>query len=682
MKKNNEKKYRKFFLRHSIVIFVFCLSLSFFITKSTAIATTFRGHSAPKLVNYFLRWDLSESEALELSKWDIVVLDMEIQHRAPHLLKKMRQWNPDIVLLVYITPQEIKVDAINSYSIMRRRLASGIADAWYLKNTNGMRLSWWEGTYLLNMTNKAPIINGNTPQTFIADFVTKELLYSGYWDGVFYDNSWDNITHFAGTNIDLNNDGVADGNLDTAWLVGMKTLYEQTRFRVGDNILLVGNNDNGAYLKELNGKLLENFSLEKWSALMNIARILASEHKNPRVSLINSNTKNTGYQNYKNMRFGLTSALLENMYFSYDYGDSDHGQIWWYDEYDINLGLPITKAQSKQGFLTYQQDIWHREFEHGIALVNSTDKKKIVDLGREYEHIAGTQDPVVNDGSIVSELSIAGADGRILLKTFETLQDVLFENGDFVRFLRPDGSRARNGFFVFDDDRKGGDQVARIDLNGDGLLELFVVSKNKIMAWRNDGQPFINPLYPYTANYDGKLRVLIGDINNDNRMEIYVAPEAGYPAPIKVYTRYGYPLRDDWFPFGESYKGGYTLALGSFEHSATKNIILGSGVGIEPRVGIYTWDYKFLNTWLAFEKTFKGGVNVASGDLDGDGIDEIVVGAGSGKPPIIRTFYKDGSKFYDEFQAYSSISKPGIVVRTQDVDFDGKDDILGFSSGF
>lgn len=667
--------------RTFIKAFFLCVLLfasTFFPSTANAVLDS---HISPKLVNYYLNWELTDAQATELAQWDVVVLDMEIQYRAPQLLAKMRELNPDIILLVYITPQEIRQDAANSYSVMRRRLAAGISDDWYLKDASGKRLSWWPGTYLLNITNSAPLKNGQRLNDYMANFVTNELLSSGYWDGVFYDNSWDNITYFAGSNIDLAGNGVSDTNLDAAWREGMKTLYNKTRTLAGNNILLIGNNDNGSYLEELNGKLLENFSQANWSKLMTTARQLAQLHRKPQLPLINANTHNTGVQNYQDMRFGLTSSLLENLYFSYDYGDQNHGQTWRYDEYNVDLGKPLADAQPENGSGYYEPDVWRREYEHGVAVVNSLGTTQQVDLGGEYEHILGTQDPVANDGSIVSDITLSGADGRVLLKTFQTLQDVLFTNGDFVRFLRPDGSRVRNGFFVFEEGRDGGEQVAHIDLNGDGHKELFVVDGNKIIAWRYDGQPYINPLYPYTANYTGKLRVMIGDINNDDRMEVYVAPEAGYPAPIKVYTRYGFPLRNDWYPFGTAYSGGYSLALAGSSVD-TKHIILGSGSGVEPRVGIYTWDYQFLNSWLAFEKSFKGGVSVAAGDVNGDGVDEVVVGAGPGKPPVIRTFDESGTQLYDEFEAYSSFSKPGITVQTQDVDFDGKDDILGFSSEF
>ena len=103
-----------------------------------------------------------------------------------------------------------------------------------------------------------------------------------------------------------------------------------------------------------------------------------------------------------------------------------------------------------------------------MAVVNSTNKKQTVELGGEYEKIHGTQDPEINDGSIITETAVDGYDGLLLLKTFVTLNDVLFTNGDFARFFRANGERARNGFFIFEEGYDGGDQIIRIDLNGNG----------------------------------------------------------------------------------------------------------------------------------------------------------------------------------------------------------------------
>ena len=73
---------------------------------------------------------------------------------------------------------------------------------------------------------------------------------------------------------------------------------------------------------------------------------------------------------------------------------------------------------------------------------------------------------------------------------------------------------------------------------------------------------------------------------------------------------------------------------------------------------------------------------LTGGDVNGDGIDEVIVGTGPGKKPVVRIFDKVGLQLYDEFEAYSSFGTPGVEVLSADVDFDGRDDIIGSSSGF
>ena len=41
------------------------------------------------------------------------------------------------------------------------------------------------------------------------------------------------------------------------------------------------------------------------------------------------------------MRFGLALTLLDDGYFAHEYGDTWHGNDWWYDELDFDLGHPL-----------------------------------------------------------------------------------------------------------------------------------------------------------------------------------------------------------------------------------------------------------------------------------------------------------------------------------------------------
>ena len=49
-------------------------------------------------------------------------------------------------------------------------------------------------------------------------------------------------------------------------------------------------------------------------------------------------------------------------YFSFDYGDKNHGQLWWYDEYDVNLGKPLFPAYNIQDKTNdkFKPGLWRR----------------------------------------------------------------------------------------------------------------------------------------------------------------------------------------------------------------------------------------------------------------------------------------------------------------------------------
>jgi hypothetical protein len=60
--------------------------------------------------------------------------------------------------------------------------------------------------------------------------------------------------------------------------------------------------------------------------------------------------------------------------------------------------------------------VYRRDFDNGIVIVNTTDTTVTVPLERTYTRLKGTQDPVVNDGSPVTSVTIAGRDARVLLR--------------------------------------------------------------------------------------------------------------------------------------------------------------------------------------------------------------------------------------------------------------------------
>lgn len=98
---------------------------------------------------------------------------------------------------------------------------------------------------------------------------------------------------------------------------------------------------------------------------------------------------------------------------------------------------------------------------------------------------------------------------------------------------------------------------------------------------------------------------------------------------------------------------------------------LGAPTGQEPRVKILARDGSVESSFLAYAQTFTGGVNVALGDVDGDGEEDLVTVPGPGGGPHVRIFHRDGS-LVGQFFAFDAASHEGLLVALGDVDGDQK----------
>lgn len=670
-RKIHRVKRRSLFILFAGIISAVVLYL--FILFPGGYSISFPVHSAPRKANYYLAWDISSAKVAELAKWDLLILDMEIQINNPDALRQIRKLNPDIIILAYITPQEIRKDASTCLGVMRRKLVAGISEQWYLTDADNNRFTFWPGTWMLNIADNAPVVNGIRFNQYLANFVSKEIISSGFWDGVFYDNAWENLVWLTGHNADLDKDGISDAGPDEHWQNGTRSLYSMTRNLTGGKYIIVGNGANEAYKDDLNGVMLENFPPLAWKESMRLYDRNQDGTIEPRINIINANTANKGSKdNFRKMRFGLASALLLDGYYSFDYGDKDHSQTWWYDEYGVQMGDAAGNAASMNNTPKYGDDVWKREYDHGIAIVNPTQQSQNVDLGGEYEKIIGQQDPKVNDGSIVSQVTLGAKDGLLMLKTFQSVKNLVFANGNFLRFFDISGNRARNGFFAYEEGLPGGAKIFHGDLDGDGQEEKIVAAGPRLRIFNSRGDIWYND-FPLGGNYSGELRIAVGKLVGSSQDSLVVSGSMG--GKVLLYTYYGAIVKDDVYPLGKKYKAGFSVAIGNVDGGQEGEIILGTGKGRQAQVIIYDNGFnKVKKQFFVESKDFKGGITVAAGNISG-GADKIIVGLNNNKKELIRVFDFIGKKV-SEFSVTSAFGSMQIDVGALDVNFDGKDEIV------
>jgi subtilisin family serine protease len=104
-------------------------------------------------------------------------------------------------------------------------------------------------------------------------------------------------------------------------------------------------------------------------------------------------------------------------------------------------------------------------------------------------------------------------------------------------------------------------------------------------------------------------------------------------------------------------------------------VAFGAPAGSLPEVDVYRADGKEYARFQAYGSNFRGGVHVATINNDGDFIPEIVTGAGESGGPHVRVFKAFGA-LSSEFFAYDKASGHGVNIATGDINGDGVTDIL------
>jgi hypothetical protein len=193
-----------------------------------------------------------------------------------------------------------------------------------------------------------------------------------------------------------------DAISDEEWLSATKEIMQEISNQNTQGKLVIFNaglkyEDIDEYAPYMDGYVMENF-LGEWGADYETGL----ESANSDYLIVYAvDTDDTGEKNLERMRLGLTLSLLnDNTYVAYDFGPRDHGQAWWFPEYEAELGEPLGDYYEKDG-------AYWRQFENGTVVSSPHTNISIV-FEEEYTD--------ASTGETSKTFSIGEGDGRIFTK--------------------------------------------------------------------------------------------------------------------------------------------------------------------------------------------------------------------------------------------------------------------------
>ncbi len=636
----------------------------------------FGTQQSPKLMNLYFDWQLKNENQVALAKWDVVVLDMDFGWQFPERIRKLRHDNPNIKILAYVSAGELadaraKGDPASPGYVLAK-LATENA---FLHSTTGTRLSDWPGSELMNVTDAGPSTSAKWNQ-ILPTFIQSQLMPTKLWDGIFLDTAYDSISSRVQSAIDVNGDGKADSpaDVDRAWNAGMKALIQRVRTAIGPNRLLM---ENGGitYAPLVNGVLFENFPSTDWNSSMGAYHVALGETMTPSLTAINANTMNQQTQeSYQLFRYGFTSALLEDGYFSFDSGDKGHAQTWWYDEYDAFLGAASgTSKLVASATSGTPLGVWERPYAHGMVLVNTDSAPHAVDLPGLYEKIRGTQDPATNDGSYLHAVTVPAHDGVVLLAPLAAtdIREASFVQGSSYRVFSPTGNLIRQGFSANSTGALKGSSVVYLG-NGDvNPLNRVVTQAGRVTIFQ--AGKFTQTIAPFGSAFKGAMSVALSQPDKSGKRLVAAERTDGISNSVCVFTFSGVK-QSCWMPEGVA-STSTKIEIGNVDGGGER-IIQTSMVDGAVRVRQYSFAGTLIGKeFMAYSSGDQGGTSLAVADVDGDKHDEIVVGSGANSMPRARIFDANGT-VRRELRFGATTSTQATTIVATDMNRDGVAEIL------
>ena len=414
--------------------------------------------------------------AATVAKYDVYVCALDTNRRNPGYFNSIRAANPNIRILAWMTPTQRPTDLSGfqaSFYPLSLDTWQSLPETWLAKNAAATYVTKGSN-YLMNLTSACPVSTMNRTQgpnpgsytnvtyaQFIGEWIAAVLPSEGF-DGVVLNDTGDNVTGQTPSAWDTDRNGTDEstqtisalGTTGTLWELGVRSLYQRIRTRWTNALIVMGlaHTPNGS---GSSGRIFENASdplrsgtfaydiigPDPYNCYVQFEDSFDPGHSGagldtpviiPVLNKFGDTTGRTAAE-FQRQRYHYAQALLDNGFVHYN-GASGYDTALLYDEIlggTLNtygyLGTPVAVNPTKGQITgTYSggvgigkvtgTGVYRRDFANGIVLVNPAGNGvQTVSLGTSFRKLIGLIETAVNNGNIITSISLQDRDGIILM---------------------------------------------------------------------------------------------------------------------------------------------------------------------------------------------------------------------------------------------------------------------------